>query len=157
MPPDASTTEKSVISSVEDHLRRGDVVVSTHPERLTVLDYYLPRGLTYVTSLGPVSDARYMDWRDVLGRLEAARASKTLGPALDNLDRGKDILLVRPVTENSSSWKAEWTALVRKRSRRSTRGCCARIRASSAERWRPTVPTPRANGVRATLYTKVHD
>jgi mannosyltransferase len=156
VPPDPSTTEKSVISSVERDLGKGDVVVSTHPERLTVLDYYLPRGLTYVTSLGPVSDARYMDWRDVLGRLQQARASQTLGPALDNLDRGKDILLVRPVTENSSSWKADWTALVRKRSAqyaRLLREDPRFVRRAVA----PDGPYAATNGVRATLYTKVHD
>ena len=154
--PDPSTTEKNVVSAVESYLGRGDVVVSTHPERLTVLDYYLPRGLTYVTSLGPVADARYMDWRDVLDRLREARASETLGPALDNLDTGKDILLVRPVTENSSNWKADWTELVRKRSTQ-----YARLLRKDPRFVRrvvaPDGPDAATNGVRATLYTKVHD
>ena len=156
VPPDPVTTEKRVVADVESFLGRGDVVVSTHPERLTVLDYYLPRGLTYVTSLGPVADARYMDWRDVLGRLRAASASKTLGPALDNLGKGQDILLVRPVTENSSNWKAEWTALVRKRDRqyaRLLRKDQRFVRRAVA----PAGPYAASNGVRATLYTKVND
>jgi mannosyltransferase len=157
VPPDATTTEKNVVSEVESFLERGDLVVSTHPERLTVLDYYLPRGLTYLTTLGPVADARYMDWRDVLDRLRDARASKTLGPALDNLHTGKDILLVRPVTENSSSWKADWTALVRKRSAQYSRLLREDPRFVRRAVAPDDDPYAATNGVRATLYTKVHD
>jgi mannosyltransferase len=156
MTADAKTTEKNVLSEMEPFLGRGDIVVSTHPERMTVLDYYLPRGLTYVTSLGPVSDPRYMDWRDVLDRLREARASKTIGPTLEKLNAGKDILLVRPVTENSSSWKAPWTALVRRRSSqwaRLLREDPRFVRRAVA----PDGPYAATNGVRATLYTKVHD
>jgi len=154
--PEPVTSEKSVVAEVESLLGRGDVVVSTHPERTTVLDYYLPRGMRYVTSLGPVKDPRYMDWRDVLGRLQEARASKTIGPTLDRLDTGKDILLVRPVTEISDQWKAPWTELVRKRSAqwaRLLREDSRFVRRAVA----PDGPTPAESGVRATLYTKVND
>jgi mannosyltransferase len=156
VPADPVTTEKNVVAEVEPLLERGDVVVSTHPERLTVLDYYLPRGLAYFTSLGPVSDARYMDWRDVLDRLTEARPSQTLGPVLDDLDTGRDILLVRPVTANASNWKAEWTELVRRRSAqygRLLREDRRFVRRAIA----PDEPSSAPNGVKATLYTKVHD
>ena len=72
------------------------------------------------------------------------------------MDTGKDVLLVRPVTENSSSWKAEWTALVRKRSRQYAkllRKDPRFVRRAVA----PAGPYAATNGVRATLYTKVHD
>jgi mannosyltransferase len=153
--PDPPTAERNVVEDLAPLLDRGDLVVSTHPERLTVLDIYLPRGLTYATSLGPAGDPRVMDWRDVQGRLEDARASRTMQPTLDSLAPGKDLLLVRPVTANEQNWSAPWTALVRKRS-----GQWARLlrrdgrfvrRAVSPER-----PTAAESGVRATLYTKVH-
>ncbi|HEV2771589.1 MAG TPA: glycosyltransferase family 39 protein [Thermoleophilaceae bacterium] len=154
--PEPATSERSVTDEVEPLLDRGDLVVSTHPERTTVLDYYLPRGVRYMTSLGPVEDPRYMDWRDALGRLEEARASKTIGPTLDRLDTGRDILLVRPVTEISDQWKAPWTELVRKRSAqwaRLLREDSRFVRRAVA----PDGPTPAESGVRATLYTKVND
>lgn len=156
VPPDPPTTEKNVVSEMDRYLTRGDLVVSTHPERLTVLDYYLPRGLEYRTSLGPVTEARFMDWRDVLDQLRDARPSKTLKPALDTLQPGKDILLVRPVTENSTSWKAAWTSLVRRRSAqyaRMLRRDPRFVRRAVA----PAGPYAADNGVRATLYTKVND
>jgi hypothetical protein len=68
----------------------------------------------------------------------------------------KDILLVRPVTENSSNWKADWTELVRKRSTQ-----YARLLRKDPRFVRrvvaPDGPDAATNGVRATLYTKVHD
>ena len=154
--PDPPTAERNVVSELEPLLDRGDLVVSTHPERLTVLDYYLPRGMRYATSLGPATEVRFMDWRDVLGRLRDARASKTIGPALDNLDAGKDILLVRPVTENSENWKAPWTELVRTRSSQWAR----LLREDERFVRRAVAPDGEysaLNGVRATLYTKVRD
>ncbi len=154
--PDPNTTERNVISETRSFLDEGDMVVSTHPERLTVLDYYLPRGLRYATTLGPVSDARYMDWRDVLPRLRKARSSETIAPMLDTLRPGKDILLVRPVTENNASWKAPWTSLVRRRSAqwaRLLREDPRFVRRAFA----PDGPSSGENGVRATLYTKVND
>jgi mannosyltransferase len=97
-----------------------------------------------------------MDWRDGLPRLREARASKTIGPTIDRLDTGRDILLVRPVTEISDQWKAPWTALVRRRSAqwaRLLRDDPRFVRRAVA----PDGPTAAESGVRATLYTKVAD
>lgn len=154
--PEPPASERSVVAEVEPLLGRGDLVVSTHPERTTVLDYYLPSGMRYLTSLGPVKDPRYMDWRHVLERLREARASKTIKPTLDSLDAGKDILLVRPITERRSQWKSPWTALVRRRSAQ-----WARLLREDPRFVRRAVSPDGAyaatSGVRATLYTKVHD
>ena len=155
MNPDPLTAEKNVVSDLEPLLDPGDIVVSTHPERMTVLAYYLPPGLKLATSLGPVTDHRYMDWRDVLDRLKEARPHRTMEPTLDTLEPGKDVLLVRPVTENNENWKAPWTSLVRKRSAqwsRRLRHDPRFVRRAVA----PDRPSAATSGVRATLYTKVH-
>ena len=154
--PEPATSEKRVVAEVESLLGPGDLIVSTHPERTTVLDYYLPSGMRYVTSLGPVKDPRYMDWRDALDRLREARASKTIGPTLDSLDRGKDIMLVRPVTENEDQWRAPWTALVRRRSTQWAR-LLREDRRFVRRAVAPDGTFAADSGVRATLYTKVAD
>jgi mannosyltransferase len=154
--PDPRTAERNVVADVAHLLRPGDLVVSTHPERMTVLDYYLPRGLDYATVLGPVTNPHVMDWRDVLPRLQEARPSKVMGPTLDNLAPGKNLLLVRPVTKNELNWSAPWTSLV---SRRSGQWAEA-LRHDPRFARRAVAPegsSSAMSGVRATLYTKIHE
>ncbi|HLL87472.1 MAG TPA: glycosyltransferase family 39 protein [Thermoleophilaceae bacterium] len=152
--PDPPTAEKNVVADLAPLLDRGDLVVSTHPERMTVLDYYLPRGLTYATALGRVTDPRLMDWRDVMPRLEEARPWESMEATIDKLPPGNDLLLVRPVTENEQNWSAPWTSLVRRRSSQWSRQLRHDPRfvrrAVSPER-----PSGATSGVRATLYTKI--
>ena len=154
VPGDTQTTERNVIGQLESTLKPGDLVVSTHPERLPVLHYYLPPGLRYATTLGPVSSPGVMDWRDALPRLRRATTRSTLGPLLDSLPRGRALLIVRPVTAKSSSWDAPWTSLVRRRS-----SAWART-VTEDPRFVRLAGAPRAiagetTGVRATLYLKV--
>ena len=151
---DGTTTEKHVLEKLSAPLERGDLVISTHPERLSVLHYYLPPGLRYATTLGPTSEPRVMDWRDALPRLEETRASRTLVPMLDSLPAGKALLLVRPVTNNDSSWSAPWTSLVEKRSaawHRRVKRDPRFVRLGSA----PKKVGGAETGVRASLYVKV--
>jgi hypothetical protein len=94
----------------------GDLVVSTQPEQVPALAYYLPVGPTYATPLGQVADPRVTDWRDALERLAASTPGKALTPLLDALPVGRRLLLVRPLVEDPRRWRAPWTRLVRTRS-----------------------------------------
>ena len=47
-------------------------MVAAQPDPTPLAWYYLPAGLRYATSLGPVKDPSYMDWVDALKRLQHA-------------------------------------------------------------------------------------
>lgn len=119
---DDKSNADEVAAQVAATLRAGDVVVSTHPEQVPVLAYYLPSGLRYATALGPVPDPLVMDWRDALARLEAAKPRETAEELVDRLPVGGRLLLVQPIirapqlAETARGWEAPWTSLVRRRS-----------------------------------------
>ncbi|HEY1523811.1 MAG TPA: glycosyltransferase family 39 protein [Solirubrobacteraceae bacterium] len=96
-------------------LHRGDLVVVAQPEQVPLSYYYLPAGLSYASTLGPVSQPTYMNWVDALNRLRRATPVATLHPLLARLRPGQQLLYVRPLTEGSENWKAPWTRLVRRR------------------------------------------
>ena len=154
VPGDTPTTERAVVGQLESTLKPGDLVISTHPERLAVLHYYLPPGLRYATTLGPDPEPRVMDWRDALPRLERARVKSTLEPLLASLPRGKALLLVRPVTAKNSSWNAPWTSLVRRRSASWARAVDRDPRFVRLAR-APRALVGETTGVQASLYLKL--
>ncbi|HEX2086255.1 MAG TPA: glycosyltransferase family 39 protein [Solirubrobacteraceae bacterium] len=106
---------RSVAASIQTLVTAGDLVVSTHPEQLPLLAYYLPDGVRYGTSMGPVTDPRVMDWRDALERLRAAKPGPTARRMVDSLAVGEELVLVQPIIR-TAKWGAPWTALVRRRS-----------------------------------------
>jgi mannosyltransferase len=108
-------TERDLAAVAAPLVRPGDVVVSTHPERVPALEYYLPAGLRYATPLGPVADPRVVDWRDAVRRIDAAGTPGPVKPILDRLRPGRRLLLVLPLTGIESRWKAPWTRRVRDR------------------------------------------
>jgi mannosyltransferase len=93
----AKSNVRTVAADVTPSLRPGDLVVSTQPEQVPVLDRYLPGGLVYVTPLGVVADPRITDWRDGLVLMRHGRARRELDPLVAKLVRGQRILLVTPV------------------------------------------------------------
>ncbi len=97
-------------------LHKGDLVISGQPEQVPLAWYYLPSGLRYASTLGPVSDPRYMNWVYALKRLRRSNPEVTLAPLLASLRPGQQILYVRPLTEGAQNWQAAWTLLVRRRS-----------------------------------------
>jgi hypothetical protein len=117
---DGGPTEKSNVRAISEEitpsLKAGDLVVSTQPEQIPVLSYYLPPGLRYATLWGPVDDLGVTDWRDGVRRLRGTNAPQDLEPLLDALPRGRRIVLVEPIINNLSRWQAPWTQLVRVRS-----------------------------------------
>ena len=96
-------------------LHAGDLVVSAQPDSAPLAWYYLPPGLRYATTLGPVKDASYMNWVDALKRLQHANPAATLDPLVASLRPGQQLLYIRPLTEGAQNWKASWTSLVRRR------------------------------------------
>jgi hypothetical protein len=145
---------RSVAASVQNLVTAGDLVVSTHPEQLPLLAYYLPDGVRYGTSMGPVTDPRVMDWRDALEKLQAAKARPTSRAAVDSLERGQELVLVVPILR-TAQWGAPWTSLVRKRTVQWERA----LDADRRVRREAVVPVfgydrlPR--GVRAIVYRRV--
>jgi hypothetical protein len=94
----------------------GDLVIVTQPEQVPLAWYYLPRGLRYANTLGPVADPRYMNWVNALDRFKDPNWRGRLDSLLASLRPGQQVLFVRPMTEGAQSWQAPWTVLVRRRS-----------------------------------------
>ncbi|MGE4428084.1 MAG: glycosyltransferase family 39 protein [Solirubrobacteraceae bacterium] len=110
-----------VADAVAPHLREGDLVISIHPEQLTVIHYYLrdrgaPEGVRYATALGRQSDVRLFDWRHAMDRLTAAEPWRVARRLIDDQPEGSRVLLVLPVT-STGNWQGPWTRLVADRSR----------------------------------------
>jgi hypothetical protein len=112
----AKSNVRTVAADVTPSLRPGDLVVSTQPEQVPVLDRYLPGGLVYVTPLGVVADPRITDWRDGLVLMRHGRAQRELDPLVAKLVRGQRILLVTPVATRRGA-TAPWQRAVRARTR----------------------------------------
>ncbi len=136
--PEAKSNARRIAAVVEPSLRPGDLVVSTQPEQVPVLHRYLPRGVRYLTPLGPVGDPRLTDWRDGLARLRRGQAWRRLDPVLDRLPAGRRVVLVTPVRRRYVS-QAPWSRTVRVR----TREWRAAVRAHPRLR-----PVARVGGVR---------
>jgi hypothetical protein len=107
---------KQIAAQLAPTMRPGELVVSTHPEQVPVLRYYLGRGLRWATTLGPVADAQVFDWRDAVSRLEAAKPRATLDPLIESVPRGRQFVVVEPVFRDYRAWHAPWTRLVWQRS-----------------------------------------
>jgi 4-amino-4-deoxy-L-arabinose transferase-like glycosyltransferase len=150
----SKASERTVMTNVGTLLEPGDLLISTHPERLPVLSYYGPEGLQYATTLGRVTDPGVMDWRDALPRLQGARVDNTLEPLLDTVPVGGHVLIVRPIIRSDASWRAPWTSLVRRRSAQWDRALAADERFGRID-VEPNRYGDVIEGVRAKLYTKI--
>ncbi len=96
-------------------LHRGDAVAVAQPEQTPLAYYYLPSGLRWSTTLGPVSKPSVMNWSDAYSRLQDAAPSSTIGAVVASLKPGQQLLFMRPLTEGVMNWKAPWAELVRRR------------------------------------------
>jgi mannosyltransferase len=131
---------------------KNDVVISTQPEQVPVLAYYLGRDKRYATPLGETPETRVMDWRDVLPKLEAATPPKTLRPMLDAMPVGGRVFLVRPRFRGDGPWSAPWTSEVRTKSHDW----------KLALQWDPrfertAVYSPYTDGVRRALVVEIYE
>ena len=89
---------RAVARAIGPSLAPGDLVISTQPETIPVLHYYLPDGLRYATLTGEVQEYGVWDWRDGVERLEATSAKRNLEPLIDSLPTGTRVVLVEPIT-----------------------------------------------------------
>jgi mannosyltransferase len=90
----------------------GTLVISTHPEQVPLLRYYLGPGLRWANTLGPVPDSRIFDWRDAVSRLRATPPRQTLDRLVAGVPVGQDFIVFTPVFRDYRSWKSRWTKLV---------------------------------------------
>ena len=72
--PDDKSNVRDIADAIAPSLRAGDIVVSTQPEQVSVLAYYLPEGVRFATLTGAVKDTGVTDWRDGPERLGATSA-----------------------------------------------------------------------------------
>jgi mannosyltransferase len=155
---DAAPVEKSNVRAVArdigPSLAPGDLVISTQPETVPVLHYYLPEGLKYATLTGPLTDLGVWDWRDGVTRLNATTPDKDLKPLIDALPVGRRVVLVEPITWALNRWNAPWTKLVRIRSKEWSQYLSDFPNLKVTAIQPPEFTPPRPNPVRATVMVK---
>ena len=150
---ESRASERAVMADLESEIRPGDLVLTTHPERVPVLAYYLEPGLRYATLMGPVRDTGYFDWTDAMDRARKRRVANALMPWLDSLPVGRRVMFVRPIWSDAPSWDAPWTSLIRDKSRHWSRTLVDDRRF----RYVASAPHPYSRltaGVRAVVYEK---
>jgi mannosyltransferase len=152
--PDDKSNVRDVAEAIGPSLRAGDLVVSTQPEQVSVLRYYLPKGVRFATLTGAVQDTGVTDWRDGTKRLGATSAARDLKPLLDGMKPGQRLALVQPIIFDVRRWRAPWTRLVRMRSAEWTQYLSndSRFEVAAQE---PELPIDRRpNPVQATVLVK---
>jgi len=82
-----------VVRQLGPSLSPGDLVVGDFG-RLPVLAHYLPEGLSYAETTGPVADPLTSDQRDATRRLRAAVPERVLQPSFDRLAPDQHLLVV---------------------------------------------------------------
>jgi mannosyltransferase len=155
--PDDKSNVRDVAEAIGPSLRAGDLVVSTQPEQVSVLAYYLPDGVRFATLTGAVKDTGVTDWRDGPERLAETSATHDLEPLLDGLRPGQRLALVQPIFSDVRRWQAPWTELVRLRSGEWSQYMSndSRFGVAATE---PPLPTERRpNAVEATVFVKTRD
>ena len=91
-PPFHKSNVRDVAERVGPLLAPGDLVV-TDFGRVPLLAFYLPPGLRYAETTGPVDDERTSDQRNALERLEQGRPEITVQRLLDDLEVGRQVLV----------------------------------------------------------------
>ena len=90
------------------------LVLSTQPEQVPALAYYMPRITRFGTPLGRVPDPRVMDWRNALARFEHSSVRTVLAPMVNSLAPGQRVMLVIPTAFQKTP---EWMTLIHRDSR----------------------------------------
>lgn len=103
--PPADKSNLRAIAASTGRLPAGTLVVSTQPEQVPLLAYYLRGDPSFATPFGRVRDPRVMDWRDALLRLRSAG-----GPVLADAEL---VALVLPLGAEHG-WSAPWQQEVRR-------------------------------------------
>jgi hypothetical protein len=113
--PKHKSDMRDVAGELAPYMRPGDVVLVGMPEQSPLAWYYLPAGLRFATTMGPIKDPSYMNWTNAYTRLKDANPQTTLNALLASLKPGQRLLYARPLTEGAKFWKSSWSQLVRRR------------------------------------------
>jgi mannosyltransferase len=155
--PDDKSNVREIAEAIGPSLRQGDMVVSTQPEQVAVLAYYLPEGVRFATLTGALEDTGVTDWRDGPERLSKTNAPEDLKPLLDQLEPGQRLALVQPIIYDIRRWQAPWTELVRVRSEE-WRQYMSNDNHFSIAATEPVMPTEgRSSGLQATVFVKTRE
>ena len=139
--PSYKSDMKDLAAEMNPYLHPGDLIVVGQPEQAPLAWYYLPRGLRFASTAGPVTNPSVSNWMGAMSRLQDADPRATLGPLVASLKPGQQLLYVRPLTEGAKNWKAAWPALVRRRS----------------AQWGQLLQDDRANGTLKPVATAPHN
>jgi mannosyltransferase len=93
---DAKSNVALVARAVRHQTGPDTLVLSTQPEQIPALAYYLPDVRRFATPLGAVPDPRVMDWRNALEQFERSSVRTVLAPMIRTLRPGDTVLLVVP-------------------------------------------------------------
>ncbi|MBW3574399.1 MAG: hypothetical protein KY450_05955 [Actinobacteria bacterium] len=96
----AKSDAKGWVQEVAPLLERGDLVFAPIGA-IPLLAHYLPDGLRYTTTTGPVADPLAADWRDAMERLRTGDPVSSLSPLVDRLPVGGHVLMSCPPVEGS--------------------------------------------------------
>ncbi len=99
--PEAKSDAKALVEQAAPFLQPGDLVFAPIGA-VPLLAHYLPPGLSYATTTGPVADPLAADWRDAMDRLRASSAEAVLPALVDRLPNGGHVLVACPPTGDSS-------------------------------------------------------
>lgn len=99
--PDVKSDAKALAEQATPMLEGGDLVFAPIGA-VPLLAHYLPEGLRYATTTGPVADPLAADWRDAVERLRASQPASTLEPMLDQLAAGAHVMVSCPLVDESS-------------------------------------------------------
>jgi len=117
-PVDTTADRKSNVAAIAAQVRHrlapGDLVLSSQPEQVPVLRYYLGPHVRFGTPLGAVPDTQVMDWRDAVARMQRESTRTTLLPLVARAQPGSHVLLVVPIWHQRD---APWARLVIARSK----------------------------------------
>ena len=112
---DAKSNVAAVAAVMRPDVRPDTIVLSTQPEQVPTIAYYLPQVTRFATPLGAVADPRVMDWRNALTRFEHSSVATVLAPMVRALPSGRRVLLVVPASLQKTP---TWMALIHRSSRR---------------------------------------
>ncbi|MGZ4307022.1 MAG: glycosyltransferase family 39 protein [Solirubrobacteraceae bacterium] len=93
---DSKSNVAAIVHRVAHNLPAGSLVLSTQPEQVPTIAYYLPNVTRYGTPLGPVIDRHIVDWRNALIKFRRVSVPGTLEPMLATLGPGQRVALVTP-------------------------------------------------------------
>ena len=114
--PSYKSDMQDVAAEMAPLLHPGDLVIVGQPESTPLAYYYLPGGLKWANTMGPLTHPSYVNWVNALKRYKAENVTRTVNKMVNGLKPGQQLLYIRPMTEGALNWKAPWTFEIRKRS-----------------------------------------